>query len=163
MSHQPFEGSNVVRVSKPSTLHIPDDVDLDDHVKMFLRKQEERLSQALDTKLDVLTQTCNTKLDAMMEEIRVLPGGSVPEVHEESSVGPREKDHGTAYSLGVGARKAQDVVPILDRYNVAYRIHSEKLIFLYAHACEKELIQEEATAANVTLYWRESSGPEADE
>lgn len=76
---------------------------------------------------------------------------------------PLGEDHGTAYSLGIGARRAQDVIPLLENQNIAYRVHSDKLIFLYATALDKALIQEAATAARLALYWRASSGPEADE
>lgn len=42
----------------------------------LLQKHEESLLQSVDQKLDLVVQTVTAKLDAMMEEIRSLPGGT---------------------------------------------------------------------------------------
>lgn len=47
-----------------------------DDVIALLQQHEERLSQSFDQKLDLVVQTVTAKLDAMMEEIRLLPGGT---------------------------------------------------------------------------------------
>lgn len=42
----------------------------------LLEAHQESLSQSFDQKLDLVVQTFTAKLDAMMEEIRSLPGGT---------------------------------------------------------------------------------------
>lgn len=45
-------------------------------VRNILEEQEARLVSEFDQKLGVAVQTLTAKLDAMMEEIRLLPGGA---------------------------------------------------------------------------------------